>query len=1260
MSSINNNSSLHPAVSYQNPNSNNLYSRFISPSNQEVKISSTKQAAIVADLIAEINSKQKGGLSDPKNVIPLQEFSKNSDVITLHTEQRAFNEGDDESFLRQSMNLKYSLSKGFEGTILCKNKDRLNRIPIKIDVDDSLLKLFKKMPLQDIQGYLINNASTQLAFSFPNNFNFIIRLKKEEEKKANISKLVNPQPASQSKEPNFITLHTEQRAFNEGDDTSFLRQAMNLKYSFSKGFEGTILCKSKEQLNRIPIKIDIDDSLLTLLKKMPLQDVQGYLINNVSTQLAFSFPNNFNFIIRLKPAFQQVVSPNISNQIIASNPFPKQSNVVQQPKPIFQNLQTILEIDNCGKDGDPGKDGRNGANRYGSSGSDGERGKEGTSGTDGKPISLQLSSQNEAVIASTENQKYFLALGNPATSISLKTNGGQGGKGGDGGYGGMGSSSLNYNVKGSAPYYHSPGRGGAGGTGGKGGDGGNIDLYVSPEETDLLMLVNHSAMGGRGGEEGSGGSGGIGIGPTKNKNGPFGPSSYSGNEGIKGKDGSCKIHVGNTTYYSPYDLEIIDCQLEDFNADGIIEPGEIVNASIKVKNKGGMPTPPNRKILFSLNNTQGVGWLLNPLNLTMQSSLAANNSLTFQNKLSFRVNQTPGKGSIGFKAVMENVNKAFKSIEAFKSSFITEYPLKMLTFKSSESIAYGTEGIFSFCIRNKSKKDFGAQANPRRIVSAAVRVDETKGNMKAKDIDFIGRNDWLTGGTGIEFGVNLIKLNEMHFFSGAFRINNNRFETYSKLHLVASLHFEQQDDPKIINCIQEMQCEVLCINQGLYEPNPNADFLIVTNAKTTQEEFAAWKAIAEQLKLSMCVWNIDLYGGISLFQSLNHHMLATDFEGKTIVFLDKTSITTRRLPTGEMFLAARDYGIRFYIVGNKIYEPYQFFPPLSDVNKIAEKTFNDLSHLKSFDLLSTDVTELHERVIQRFHECRKQDPRIGRLFIELFPNGNGSGHYKEYPSPRMDRTYFLNPGYDYTNTTTGNFIASYLNIYGLLKMFPFEKKLQMITSIPNNYKETLQQAILSDLADEQYLFAQDKWNGEWSKENFKNGGLILLNTFLAWDWAGNVNNELSQDLLKLILQFRAFIKRFPKADTISFFGRKRTLSDITKELIDAFIEQNFKMKKQDWNQLYLQYKEEFKEMNFETLWKKFRNPLNLNISSEFNLSIINQAKLIKEENTIKAEKIKLPIFETQEQRNAAYESFENTIYKNNISEEEKKFDSEKP
>jgi hypothetical protein len=33
---------------------------------------------------------------------------------------------------------------------------------------------------------------------------------------------------------------------------------------------------------------------------------------------------------------------------------------------------------------------------------------------------------------------------------------------------------------------------------------------------------------------------------------------------------------------------------------------------------------------------------------------------------------------------------------------------------------------------------------------------------------------------------------------------------------------------------------------------------------------------------------------------------------------------------------------------------------------------------------------------------------------------------------------------------------------------------------------------------------------------------------------------------------------------------------------------------------------------------------------------------------------------TPEQRIAAYESFEKTIYKNNLSEKEKKFDSEKP
>lgn len=68
-------------------------------------------------------------------------------------------------------------------------------------------------------------------------------------------------------------------------------------------------------------------------------------------------------------------------------------------------------------------------------------------------------------------------------------------------------------------------------------------------------------------------------------------------KGRKGPDGSATIVVqqadGSTLQYStPWNLELIDFEVEDSNNDGICEPGEYLHIRrVRVRNAGGMPSP---------------------------------------------------------------------------------------------------------------------------------------------------------------------------------------------------------------------------------------------------------------------------------------------------------------------------------------------------------------------------------------------------------------------------------------------------------------------------------------------------------------------------------------------------------------------------------------------------------------------------------------------------------------------------------------------
>ncbi len=366
-------------------------------------------------------------------------------------------------------------------------------------------------------------------------------------------------------------------------------------------------------------------------------------------------------------------------------------------------------------------DGGNGANGYsGSSGSDGRNGndgRDGSNGSDGCP-------------------------------------GGNGYRGDDGDNGSDGSD------------------GSHGGDGGNGGRGGKILVSVSPEQTELLLLVKTSSSGGVAGEGGSGGSGGRGgrggsggrggqggrgtcvdsegrpVGGNDGSNGwngsdgrsgSDGRNGSSGSDGSTGSAGSHAFEVGSQKYSNPFRLAMSQLKFVDDNEDGILQPGEKLHlTSLTVNNRGGMSSPANQDIKLTLFNN-AILTVKQTKDLVISDTIAAGSSKT----MNFAKGEVVLEAVAKTSAIGEQANvslrigiNAIAIDDALESGFALHWPVAIVASEESGAGYFGTSKALKFTVKNVGSKGIGpdgAQPVDIRFVWTSKEVPGSDVTITLKD-----------------------------------------------------------------------------------------------------------------------------------------------------------------------------------------------------------------------------------------------------------------------------------------------------------------------------------------------------------------------------------------------------------------------------------------------------------------------------------------------------------------------------------------------
>ncbi|KAK5651900.1 hypothetical protein OQA88_11559 [Cercophora sp. LCS_1] len=496
--------------------------------------------------------------------------------------------------------------------------------------------------------------------------------------------------------------------------------------------------------------------------------------------------------------------------------------------------------------------------------------------------------------------------------LLLKANGGKGGNGGrgeNGQAGGPGRPGRHASKYRAGEDGGDGGRGGDAGAGSDGADGapgGNVYITIHDDDTDLLLPLTYDVSGGQGGLSGDhgmpgeGGRGGRGGDPCNwsdgdksgsmpggrnGDNGPAGnPASRYLSAGRSAPHGSVQIKVirgdlSEATYPAPYTLELVHFDVVDENHDGVNEPGEhIFVHNIRVRNRGGMPTPSTRSIQLLIQGTQWLDPVMTePLQLPF--SIQPGQEVALPGVLRARIRNEWTEKPIGsclrvdetlhLVAVFnERLNRPIPNFSAGVPITI-RYPLSLDAPTYLDCVAKGDKVRFKWVVHNDSSLPYGSDTQLRRACGTKLSDPE--------------RFFALTYATAEKPDEAVDELDEAEAFSTVtieqeFSVNDHVME-FSDGFLTLELLLA---DPLTgqMRTIQKHQMRMQI--SGVYHLSPDPSVLLVVNASTPNHAIhQIIGLLRHRLHTKLDIFNLGLTG--SYESPVTKQSVLASYAGRTVI-----------------------------------------------------------------------------------------------------------------------------------------------------------------------------------------------------------------------------------------------------------------------------------------------------------------------------------------------------------------------------------------
>ncbi|MGI9215178.1 MAG: hypothetical protein ACR2HS_06020 [Gammaproteobacteria bacterium] len=778
----------------------------------------------------------------------------------------------------------------------------------------------------------------------------------------------------------------------------------------------------------------------------------------------------------------------------------------------------------------------------------------------------------------------------------------------------------------------SPGRGGSGGGGGRGGCGGSggrggasyswteerlttvrDDSYGLGGYRSYTSYTYHSQPGGSNGSSGSSGRSGC--------------DGHAGKNGLAGK--YCIIlNKMNTSYVDRYNL-IISNFKHITSDDGIIEPGEMIALSnLTVLNNGFMPTPKIQPIQISIQSTNWIqpgdpiqlpGWLPANQKYTSDQTLY----FTIKQNLSFIPNKVPkAQVTLGWHALVARVNKYFESVETQKKNFEVRYPVEISLICNAHAITRSEEAPFVIQVRNVSTVTVGTNAtNLPRKLQLELTSSSGKGLMwNAKDNIFSQNLN-----NPIIFDIPLLAANSGHFISGTLKYTDPNVTFYTNIPLQANLKLGPRNNTKLSSAIQRSESTLQLAENYVFDPN--SEFVLIINSNTTRTEIEQWHNIAALLGSIITIWNVSIYSGFDYrYKRKDGGCFIEQLKNKVVIILNNEyiddftnsnkTIFSDDLCLAEIYDAAKEAMISTYVVGSNLnlYNQHILQIATQSKNRINGSLFSIGSPVSSqvatkkyfrcgCSSYESDLEKFAKKLYKKLNSNSPCEQHVVAYNSQVkLLQENSNLFFAEYELGKIwvwNGINNLEAKVAFCTERPDSVLQSNSKIkhaFTLLKLLSFEKKLIFLSkkyNDPEKYKLIIS-AILSDLADEQYVWRQHKWSGNFPKEKLKIS-LSILNFLESF----NFRDMPPEKLTIMLIKYYSFVTFLPTIlDYCWFYRRGRILTTICQETVKDMIRHLYPIET-SYNALFQRlsddvkmFKKEFKNNSKNEVLAYIRNPFN--------------------------------------------------------------------
>jgi len=515
------------------------------------------------------------------------------------------------------------------------------------------------------------------------------------------------------------------------------------------------------------------------------------------------------------------------------------------------------------------------------------------------------------------------------------------------------------------------------------------------------------------------------------------------------------------------------------------------------------------------------------------------------------------------------------------------YPIEISAPTGDRTATLEHPAAVSWKVTNISKKPLGSASTCNRLVNSFMKI--VGGDISTDLITFTDdKGNTLPIAQGIGRQIATLGPGKSIEIKGTIGFVANA-PPYSIVELDAALELGKLKDPAEAQAIQLRAYSVQLARK--YAKDPDAQMLLVVNHRTSKEEIRAWEKLGTEMGTRVNVWNMSLYGGVSLTKAVQNAELGKDFAHKTVVFLNNDldangghAEPIDQLADRDMLRAACENRTSTYIVGGRVDIDVRLKPgaegPVARHQNTGEFRKDVSHHSAAIDKEEGhDVVKLYARGAPSQEKLNKKAQEAVGVVHAEHPEQRTYFNGTFRPGPQ-DKSFFafikthelgevqIDRGLDVnqravTHIAQGdihdiNFVTSEKNRYGLYKALPFAQKLTVLDSLVGKSNDkaraVMLKAILADLAEEQQALRQETWNGEVSKAEVTDHlwRLRAVGTHFSGLKKGTARWDLVLDLGAEIEHMADQAKTF--WDQVLPARRRATVDSASDDIVDKLVQ----------------------------------------------------------------------------------------------------------